>query len=218
MDKSFDKETYKIYTWKHWMILHFILNPGLAFNELILGQRVPKISLEDKTSEKPRAERSYVPCPHCNTLHDGRTWSTDNGTAFKNWFGLYCPECSGIIPCVMNVTSYLILALTFPLWGWFKDDLKKKWLDRQPERYVDLELGLDYQAFEHYNWIKTGLVYAAIMFILMTGLNYLTGTIEMTIYNITASALIWICGGFLFGFIMKLYLEKKGRKRTLQSE
>lgn len=125
MKKTFDESKYKIYTWKHWMILHFILNPGLAFNELILGQRIPKISLEDKTSKKPRAERSYVPCPHCDTLHDGRIWSADNGRAFKNWFGLYCPECGGIIPCVMNVTSYIILALTLPVWGWFKDDLKK---------------------------------------------------------------------------------------------
>ena len=218
MDKPFDESKYKIYTWKHWMILHFILNPGLAFNELILGQRIPKISLEDKTSEKPRAERSYVPCPHCDTLNDGRTGSTDNGTAFKNWFGLYCPECGNIIPCVRNVTSLIILTLSFPIWGWFKDDLKKKWLARQPERYVNLELGSDHQAFEHYNWIKTGLVYAALMFILMTGLNYLTGTLEMTINNIATSALIWICGGLLFGYIMKLYLEKKGRKRTLQSE
>ena len=42
---EFNKEKYKIYTWKNWMVLHWILNPGLAINELILGQRVPKISL-----------------------------------------------------------------------------------------------------------------------------------------------------------------------------
>lgn len=59
------KNKCKVYTWKHWMILHYILNPGLAINELILGQRVPKITPEDKSSEKPRVERSYVPCPHC---------------------------------------------------------------------------------------------------------------------------------------------------------
>ena len=47
---EFDKEKYKVYTWKNWMMLHWILNPGLAINELILGQRVPKVSLEDKTN------------------------------------------------------------------------------------------------------------------------------------------------------------------------
>lgn len=35
------------------MMLHWILNPGLAINELILGQRVPKVSLEDKSVDKP---------------------------------------------------------------------------------------------------------------------------------------------------------------------
>ena len=45
---EFDKEKYKVYTWKNWMMLHWILNPGLAINELILGQRVPKVSLEDE--------------------------------------------------------------------------------------------------------------------------------------------------------------------------
>ena len=52
--------------------------------ELILGQRIPKINLEDRTSDKPRLERSYVPCPHCETLYDSRTWSTKTGTGLKN--------------------------------------------------------------------------------------------------------------------------------------
>ena len=117
---EFNKEKYKIYSWKNWMMLHWILNPGLAINELILGQRIPKISLEDKTIDKPRIERSLVPCPHCDTLHDTRTWSIQNGTAFNNWFGLYCKNCGNIIPCLTNVFSFLILALTFPFWGWFR--------------------------------------------------------------------------------------------------
>ena len=112
---EFNKEKYKIYTGKNWMMLHWILNPGLAVNELILGQRVPKISLEDKTIDKPKIERTLVPCPHCETLHDGRTWSTQNGTAFKNWFGLYCGNCGNTIPCLTNGFSFLILGLTFPI-------------------------------------------------------------------------------------------------------
>ena len=72
---EFSKDKWKIYTWKNWMMIHWILNPGLAFNELILGQRVPKLSLVDKTSDKPLLERSYVPCPHCDEIHDHRIWS-----------------------------------------------------------------------------------------------------------------------------------------------
>ena len=81
---EFDKDEYKVYTWENGMVLHWILNPGLAINELILGQRVPKVSLEDRASDKPMIERSFVPCPHSEKIHDGRTWSTQTGTAFKS--------------------------------------------------------------------------------------------------------------------------------------
>lgn len=55
------------------MVLHRMINPDLAVNELILGQCVPKITLEHKPLNKPRAERSIVPCPYCQTKHNGRT-------------------------------------------------------------------------------------------------------------------------------------------------
>jgi hypothetical protein len=38
---KFNEEKYKVYTWKNWMMLHWIINQGLAINELILGQRTP---------------------------------------------------------------------------------------------------------------------------------------------------------------------------------
>ena len=217
MKETFGTNKYKVYTWKHWMVLHFILNPGLAFNELILGQRIPKVTLEDKASDKPRMERSYVPCPHCNELHDGRTWSTDSGTAFKNWFGLYCPKCGGIIPCVRNVTSFLLLVLTYPIWGWFKKDMKQEWLSRQPERYADIKLSSGQQQYERYNWIKTGLVWGALMFVIMTPLFFFYG-IKMSLINIAIQLIIWLVGGLLFGYTMKLFLGKKGSKGTIQYE
>jgi len=71
-------------------------------------------------------EWTYVPCPHCHTLHDGRIWSAKNGTHRRNWFGYYCPECGKIIPCIHNGLAFLLLTITFPIWGWFKDDLKEK--------------------------------------------------------------------------------------------
>jgi len=217
MEVRFDTNKYKVYTRKHWMILHYILNPGLAFNELILGQRIPKMMLGDKTSDKPRMERCYVPCPHCHTLRDGRTWSTDNGTAFKNWFGLYCTNCGGIIPCVRNVTSYLLLALTYPIWCWFKEDLKQKWLSRQPQRYADLEIGTGQSEYECYNWVKTGLVWGALMFIIMTPFFYLLGD-KMSLFNIITWLILWTGGGLVLGYAMKLYLGKKGKTSMVHSK
>jgi hypothetical protein len=207
---KFDSKKYKVYTWKQWMMLHYVLNPGIAVNELFFGQRVPKVSLEDKTSEKPFLERSYVPCPNCETLHDGRTWSSQNGTAFKNWFGLYCPNCGEIIPCLINLTTLLILAITFPIWGWFRKSLKKRWLEKQPKRYKEIEIELLENPFEGYGWIKMGLRWGILTGILMLIFFPLIGVEVFSKQFIVTIAAFVILGGLLFGFIMKLFFEKTG--------
>lgn len=214
---SFDREKYKVYTWKHGLMLHWVLNPGLAINELILGQRVPKVSLLDKTSNKPKMERSYVPCPHCDTLHDGRVWSLQNKTAFKNWFGLYCPSCGEIIPCLMNVFSFLILAITFPIWGWFKEDLKRKWLEKQPKRYENVDVTKVVNPFKGRGWIRTGLVWGLMMFVMMTFIFPLIDGREITMVDILIGVPVWAIGGLLFGYSMKYFSNKKGKENLKSS-
>lgn len=207
---EFDINKYKVYTWKNWMMLHWIINPGLAINELIFGQRVPRISLEDKTSDKPRIERSYVPCPHCNTIHDSRTWSTQNGTAFKNWFGLYCTNCGQIIPCLTNAFSFLLLALTFPIWGWFRKSMKERWLKKQPERFKNLNLEGMPNPFEGQGWIKAGLNWGLFMFFFMTFLVPFVFGDPITWKKILIAIPIWTIGGLGFGYFVKLFANKKG--------
>src|SRR5688500_7376547 len=90
---KYDSSAYKVWSWKHPLMLHWIVNPGLAINELILGQRIPKVTLIEKNSRRPLAEKSFVPCPHCHTIHSGLKWTVQNKTAFGNWFGLYCDHC-----------------------------------------------------------------------------------------------------------------------------
>ncbi len=210
---EFDNKKYKVYTWKNWMMLHWVLNPGLAINELILGQRIPKISLEDKTINKPRIERSLVPCPHCHTLHDGRTWSTQNGTAYKNWFGLYCKNCGNIIPCLTNGLSFIILVVTFPVWGWFRKRLKNKWLEKQPARYENVDVIQIPNPFDKSNWIKTGLTWGVLMFLIMSIIYpYVTGQ-GITWKTIVLGIVIWTIGGLVFGYSMKLFMNKALQKK-----
>lgn len=209
---NYDKEKYKIYTWKNWMVLHWIINPGLAINELILGQRLPKISLEDKTSEKRRFERTYVPCPHCEKLHDGRTWSPQNKTGFRNWFGLYCPNCGGIIPCLTNGLSFIILAVTFPIWGWFRNSWKEKWLEKQPARFENLVIEDTPDVFSKNMWIKTGLGWGLFMYVFMTFLfPYFDGE-PITRNDILIGIPVWAIAGLTFGYVMLLF-NKKGKKK-----
>lgn len=208
---EFDHKRYKVYTWKNGMMLHWIINPGLAINELLLGQRVPKVSLEDLTLDKPRFERGFVPCPHCGKVHDGRTWSTQNGTAFKNWFGLYCPDCGNIIPCLMNATSFLILAVTSPIWYWFRNPLKAAWLKAQPARFQNLKFEDIKNPFQNFNWIKMGLSWGAFMLLFIQVIVPLVTREPITWKGIAVGIPVWTVAGLAFGYGMKRYLGKYTR-------
>jgi len=100
--------------WPNWMIVHWVLNPGLAFNEVVLGQRLPKLMLTCQSCPGTLLERQFVPCPHCGIVHDSRSWSGLHG--FGNWLGIVCPECKKRIPCLWNLTSLVVLTLLSPLW------------------------------------------------------------------------------------------------------
>lgn len=209
---NYNTDKYKVYTWKNPLVLHWIINPGLAINELVFGQKVPKVSLVDKTSDLPFIERSFVPCPHCNALHDQRTWSTQNGTAFKNWFGLYCKSCGKIIPCVYNLFSLLILALTFPIWGWFRKSLKENWLSKQAQRFENLDFEKIPNPFDKNNWFLSGLKWGLFMFVFMHLIwPFLEGT-SMTWINLAKGVIVWTLSGLAFGYTMKMYTTKKGKK------
>lgn len=207
---NFDKKKYQVWTWKHPLILHWILNPGLAFNELIFGQRIPKITLVEKSSRKTLAERSYVPCPHCETLHPGLKWTPQNNTAFKNWFGLYCDNCGKIIPCVRNLTSFIVLVLTFPIWYWFKHKWKQKWLNRQKENFSK-PLVLTQP---DYKWWYIGLSYALFMFIFMSIFDFLIIQEVFTWKKLFMNAAFWVIGGLMVG----LFIKKFGGNKTAKQD
>ena len=205
---EYDKSKYKIWTWKNPLMLHWIINPGAAFNELALGQRVPKVTLIEKNKDKPIGERTFIPCPHCGTLHSALKWSVQNKTAFKNWFGLYCDHCGKIIPCLTNLTSYVILGITFPIWICFKEKWKAKWLAEQKVKF-SRPLQLTQPTF---NWWRTGLGWGFFMYIFMEILIPFVSGVPITGKSLLIGIFIWGIGGLLFGLIMKMILGKKKMK------
>jgi len=212
---EYDTIKYKIWTWKNPIMLHWIVNPGLAFNELVLGQRVPKIMLIERDASKNLQEKTFVPCPHCGILHSGQKWSIGNN-AFKNWFGLYCDACGKIIPCLRNLTSLALMILTYPVWYWQKDSRKSRWLAKQPARYKDLNLTDQPNPYEGKGWIREGLYWGLIMYIMMTFFFPLIDGSGITLKNILVGIPIWAVGGVGFGYSMKLILGKS-RVRSQKS-
>ncbi len=211
--EDYDKKKYKILDWKHPLIMHWIINPGVAFNELILGQTIPKVMLIEREGNKPYYKRNLVLCPHCNTLHSGLKWSSQNKTAFKNWYGYYCDNCSEIIPVQRNLTTLLILTVTFPLWGWFRKSLKQRWLDKQPERFKALNLEIDEKKNTTKNWLKSGLYFSLYMYVIMVIIFPLIEQETITWKRLLISIPLWLIGGLGWGYTMKMWMNKKGKNK-----
>ena len=207
----YDKEKYKIWDWKSPVILHWIINPGLVINELILGQTIPKVMLIEREGDKPFIQRSLIPCPHCGELHSGLKYSAQNKTAIKNWFGFYCDKCTKIIPVQRNLTSLLVLIMTFPIWGWFRNSLKQTWLDKQPERYKNLNLELVTPKMTTKNWLKMGLAWGLFMYLTMVFIFPFIMQEEITQKSMLIGIPIWLIGGLSFGFTMKIWMNRKGK-------
>lgn len=212
---NYDKEKYKIWNWKSPVILHWIINPGLVINELILGQTIPKVTLIEREGEKPFYQRSWVPCPHCGTLHSGLKWSAQNKTAFKNWFGYYCDHCNGIIPVQRNLTSLLVLTVTYPVWGWYRKTLQQNWLAKQPARFKNIHTEIPKQKNTTKNWLKSGLLWGLIMFLLMTFVFPLVVHEPISKMKILTGIPIWLLGGLIFGYTMKIWMNKKGKEKAV---
>jgi len=209
---NYDKTKYKIWTWKSPVILHWIINPGLVINELILGQTMPKVMLIEREGNKPFYQRSLVPCPHCGELHSGLKFSSQNKTAFKNWFGFYCDNCKEIIPVQRNLTSLIILTITFPIWGWFKQSIKQKWLDKQPERYKNLNLEIIEKKNTTKNWLKMGFFWGLFMYVFMIIILPLIKQEEISQKSMLIGIPIWLIGGLAYGFFMKIWMNRKGKQ------
>ncbi len=207
----YDKNRFKIWALPHPLILHWVLNPGLIFNELVLGQRLPKVTLIDKESDKPRMERTYVPCPHCETLNDRRLWA--EGNAFGQWFGLVCPSCHQIIPCLWNVFSLAILAITFPLWCFPVRFFRHRWLEKEKERLAKVLERPLIQAKSIYWLLIANFYWGGLSWVLFEVWQVLAGG-EWDLKTMLVNLLILMVGSFTSGLRMHA-LEKEKEKERL---
>lgn len=94
-------EDFDTWTWRHPAMLHWIANPGLAFNELVLGQLLPA-----RVNLCRQCRTQFVDCPHCRRAFGCVQW----GGAFGHWLRLPCPYCNGSIPNLSNALAYVVKA------------------------------------------------------------------------------------------------------------
>jgi hypothetical protein len=209
---QYDKNRFEIWELPHPLILFWVLFPALIFNELILGQRQPKVSLIDKKSDKPWAERCYIPCPHCETLNDARLWAKWNG--FGNWFGFVCPSCHQVIPCLWNIFSLAVLAITLPLWYFPARFFRRRWLEIEKKRLAKvLERPLIQAKSMH--WLLMFLIVfvsGVSMWVMLVIFEVLWEGREWDLKTMLESLPICIITSFVCGLIM-IWTEKDEEKK-----
>ena len=196
----------------HPLILHWVLNPALAFNEIVLGQRLPKTQLICKSCEGPLMDRSYVPCPSCGAMHLGRLHSGKQ--AFGNWRGIACPACKQEIPCIWNIFSLLILLLTSPFWApLYYVYFRGKPL--HPMFQVENGMSPAPKPVTKSKWIVLGAVWGGLMWLFMSLLPAWIGKSGAHAWDAAILGIpVWTCGGILFGFGMWFFLGRAAGKKS----
>lgn len=193
--------------------LHWVLNPCLALNELILGQRIPARELVDQLSDAPWFERVYLECKRCGELHKALLWRK---STMGNWFGLLCPVCEAKIPTLLNVFSRALLIPTAPLWFPLKLAFEKQLHRKQLARIRNTpSLPPDIRGMSLRAALVTGGVWATLMylfFILIMPMIARTDMSSQTPMTYALAALMCAVGGLLFG----LYLRWASNRRVKQ--
>ncbi|MHC5053489.1 MAG: hypothetical protein ACYTKD_02095 [Planctomycetota bacterium] len=207
--------TMKPFALPHPLLLHWILNPGLAVNELVLGQRIPRSMYVCKSCDRPYAERSYVVCPSCGGVHKGMLWTRRN--AFGHWFGYVCPTCDGVIPCLWNLTSLAVLLVTFPLWWLPVRRIRPRWLAIERRR-IGTAVGKEPPLPTLESWLLLGIfgwglpvwaIVTMVMVLLRKG-----GTRFQTFAVHALFLPAWLLGGALWGWIVSWLMGRPGARKV----
>ncbi|MEO1039496.1 MAG: hypothetical protein AAFX09_08110 [Pseudomonadota bacterium] len=203
---EYDRDRFTVWKLPHWALVHWVVNPGLAINELIFGQRIPKVTLVERNPDKALNDRQFAPCPSCGAINDGRVYGA---SAFGNYAGLACIECGEKIPTLKNALTWLLLMVTWPVWKPLERRYGPAMLARQHERLKAVQAeGLPEKT--KVSGLSMGLFFGLAMGVFFFFQQFLfTGDPMRALTIALGSALA--CGLF-FGLVMKLWLSMRSPK------
>lgn len=190
------------------MLVHWLLNPALVVNEIVLGQRVPRTTYFCIKCDAPLFLRQYVRCSACGKFHHGLLWG--RGNALGHWFGMFCPACGGRIPVLLNSFSLLIIVATcvlwYPLWLMFR----VRWIAWEQRRAARQRSRGAGQREPIKRWVLYGAVTFGLFMWAFDGVpRYLAGPERGNLTTLLLKLPIWLGAGALFGFIMKWILGRR---------
>ena len=135
--------------------------------------------------------------------------------AFGHWFGYVCPRCHQVIPCLWNIFSLAVLAITYPLWYFPVRFFRQRWLEIEKKRMAKvLERPLIQVKFIHWTLIGVfgfgGLSWVILEVIPQVREVFNGGEWDLRMMFI--GLFIWMVGGFAWGLWMHLFMNRKGKK------
>jgi hypothetical protein len=210
---NYDNNKYKIWDWKNPLLLFWMANPLVVPAELFFGIAIPRIRLIEREKTKPLYLRMIIPCPHCETMHNGLKWSHPNKTISKNWFGYYCDQCGKIMPAQYSIITLIILGATYPIWGWFKKSMKQRWLEKQPERYKNITLEEPQYPYSKKFWIKIGLILGIVFYLMNIIIHPLVDGEEIKPAMLIVGIPINLLAGIGCGYFMNYLMNRKYGQR-----
>lgn len=192
------------------LMVFWVLMPPIAFNELILGQRMPRFTLVCRSCPLPPADRHYIPCPSCGTLNVWKIWSRQY--RFGNWLGLVCPQCGKHIPCLWNLTSLLLLLVLMPVWYLpyrfeFKNRVPKRPVVSAEELASPLEVP---------SRLRLGLSFCLFALLVASLLPYFWMDASLEAWSLFAGVLGLLVGGAVVGFCEHGLLTRRGHKPRIK--
>ena len=108
MERTIDGRRFKVLKLLNPLLIHWVLNPSLAFNELVFGQRIPREILIEQDVPGDLIARQHVQCPACGTLTSWARYKAA-GLQFGLYRGIPCQACASEVPQLLNAVSWLVL-------------------------------------------------------------------------------------------------------------
>ncbi len=199
----------KLQTLPHLVLIHWLLNPGLVINEILLGQRIPRTSYTCIKCDRDLVLRQYYQCSQCGAFLSATLWA--RGNALGHWFGLFCPDCGGRIPTLLNVFSCIAVGITVPAWWPLWRLVRRRWIRWERKRAIHQRCSGRSARLPIRRWALWGmLAWGVPMWLAMNLLlPTLSNTRAIDLTEMLIGVAFWLGGGALFGVAMKSFLTRR---------